>query len=180
MTYFHYLTLNLEFFGNTKKQILSTINYYLKERGWENKPKSALIHPSKNNLKIRKLDDVNLECSPDGAVCHSCYVDARILPDFTLHVNAGAYDFIKAKALKLAPDVRSARKRGDLYKFPVSETRIAYVPEKVADALSSYNWNQHDVEIRKMLFKMESLDEQLGMHPIILVDNTHEQESRTN
>jgi len=129
------------FVGNDKRQIIRTVEYYVRRGDQEN-----VVIPGERDI-LEVSGDVNVTVALPLAGIHQ-NISARVRPRAVFHVNANAVDYIKG----VASNYESLR-RGDLFKFEpgASIFGLWFLPEDIMQGLRDYNWQQHESQITSWL-----------------------------
>ncbi len=145
MTYFDYNIPNSwsRFIGDTKKEILETLDYYRNERGQRD-----FDIPNEDVISNVKKFAVN--CAfPLLNVNH--FIEAEICKGAIFSINANALNYVKNVGQNY-----ETFKRGSLFKFQTLDSfGLFFLPESVMKGLRDYNWKPHEEQVRKWMLERE-------------------------
>ncbi|MFH1456126.1 MAG: hypothetical protein ABIF40_04195 [archaeon] len=142
--YYAYLEKNslVNFVGNTKDQILNTLQYYKEDRNV-----SELEIPCSDEIKrVHSSNPIVIRCVQPCSI--ETYIDVKINENIHFKVNPGMYIDVITQAANY-----QLVKRGDLYKFDsgLGPWKIWLLSEDVMQSLNDYDWEQHQKFVEEIL-----------------------------
>lgn len=147
MAYFHYNVPNSAsfFIGDTKREILETLNYYRNERGQKD-----FDIPNEN--VISSVERFVVNCA--FPLLHKDhFIEAEVCKGAIFDINANALDYVKGVGQNYEPF-----KRGSLFKFQTLDLfGLFFLPESVMKGLRDYDWKPHEEQVREWMLEREGV-----------------------
>jgi len=137
----------INFVGNTKDQIINTLQYYKEDRGV-----SKLEIPCSDEIKrVNSSNPIVIRCVQPCSI--ETYIGVKINENIHFKVNPGMYIDVITQAANY-----QLVKRGDLYKFDsgLGPWKIWLLSEDIIQSLNDYDWEQHQKFVEDILGRNET------------------------